>query len=241
MIIFGNKTIKGNGDIKKIDINTSTFDKITNKSQGDIKYYKSDDCRIILTIDENLIEYFTVTTKENELIFKQEPGFDYKPTHCLLEVFAPTLCKYHLKGSGDFETKDTIETENFNAAIDGSGDCLLPLVLSSNLNLEINGSGEINIKATTNNTAITIKGSGDINISGTSQKAAMNIKGSGDIDAKEFNVETANVSIFGSGDITISVEKELDASVFGSGDIKYIGAPAVRSKIFGSGDIKQKR
>ena len=241
MIILGNKTLKGNKNLKTLEIETSTFDKITNKTQGDIKYYKSDGYRAVLIIDENLIEYFTVTTKDNELVFKQEPGFNYKPSNCLLEVYAPTISKYHLKGSGDFKTNDTIETENFDISIDGSGDCLLEQVLSNNLNLEINGSGDIKIKTTTNNAAISIKGSGDIDISGSSQKAVVNIKGSGDIEADDFIVESAVVSIFGSGDVIISVEKELDVSIFGSGDIKYIGSPVVRSKISGSGDIKQKR
>ena len=241
MIIIGNKTIKGNKNVQTIEIETSAFDKITNKSQGDIIYYKSDDCRAVLTIDENLAEYFKVTIKDHQLIFEQESGYNYKTTDCLLEVYAPTICKYTLKGSGDFETEDDIETENFDVTIDGSGDCLLEKVLSNNLNLDIKGSGDIEINAINQNTAISIQGSGDIIISGRTQKVAMDIKGSGDIEANDFITQIANVSIFGSGDITISVEKELDASIFGSGDIKYYGSPIVRSKISGSGDIRQKR
>ena len=243
MIIIGNKimdSIKGNGDITSIEIETSAFDKITNKSQGDVRYHKSDVCRAVLTIDSNLTEYFKVFTKADELVFKQEPNLNYSPTECLLDVYAPTICMYHLKGSGDFETSDSIDTNDFDLVIDGSGDSVFDKITSNNLNLEIKGSGDIQISAVNQNTSIDIKGSGDVNISGKTQNASITIKGSGNIKAKDFKTDTAHISIMGSGDVSMHVEKDIDASIFGSGDIKYSGSPSVKSKIFGSGDVRKR-
>jgi hypothetical protein len=102
----------------------------------------------------------------------------------------------------------------------GSGDAILQELDQENLELEIVGSG-------------------DIDVSGQVQTLMAKIIGSGDIDALELIAEQADLRISGSGDIEAFVTQAVSAVVQGSGDIRVKGNPPKRSKqVLGSGSIK---
>jgi len=70
------------------------------------------------------------------------------------------------------------------------------------LNLQITGSGDIEVKGNVKILSANIAGSGDINVSGEVEDASLNVSGSGDISAK-------------------GITKSVDATVSGAGNIKY--------------------
>ena len=84
-----------------------------------------------------------------------------------------------------------------------------------------------------------ISGSGEIKASGKSENTSITIAGSGDFEGANLNSEFANVKVSGSGNIALTVNKNLDALVSGSGDIKYGGNPSVKYSKSGSGNISK--
>lgn len=88
-------------------------------------------------------------------------------------------------------------------------------------NLQIQGSGDITIKAVNGSVVAMIQGSGDIDIkNGSIQSLNATVQGSGDISV-DGDVQTANLTVMGSGDIRVDhVVQPPMKNVMGSGKIK---------------------
>ena len=67
----------------------------------------------------------------------------------------------------------------------------------------------------------------------------LEVFGSGDVDFRKVEAVEGDVSVTGSGDITVYATGSLNASIRGSGDIVYYGDPQdVDRQVWGSGDVR---
>ena len=102
------------------------------------------------------------------------------------------------------------------------------------------GSGDVSAPSlTARELAVRISGSGDVQLGGKAESLHVRISGSGDVKAARFETQRAQVSIAGSGGVTLWAKQSLDVSVAGSGDVRYYGDPAVARKIAGSGSVRR--
>lgn len=136
-----------------------------------------------------------------------------------------------------------ITMKNVNALrIAGSGDIIAKeLISSTNLELKISGSGNINLDdVKANRIQAKISGSADISLKGTQEADALEvaISGSGDVVADNLPAKNVEVSISGSGDCKINAIESLRARVAGSGDVYYKGNATIDAKVSGSGSVK---
>lgn len=125
-------------------------------------------------------------------------------------------------------------------AVVGSGDIeVAGLINATKLTNTISGSGNISLEMSAKNYVALISGSGEIEAKGKSENTSITIAGSGDFKGKELESDLANAKISGSGNIVLTVNKNLDALISGSGDIKYAGNPSVKYSKSGSGNISK--
>ncbi|QOU76464.1 Putative auto-transporter adhesin, head GIN domain (plasmid) [Janthinobacterium sp. HH102] len=106
--------------------------------------------------------------------------------------------------------------------------------------IKIKGSGDISLFDVQQvNLELAIEGSGDIVACGTVTHLDVYVAGSGDVDVGDLKTENAALSIAGSGDIEAFVHKDVRARVAGSGSIVVRGNPPLRDySVAGSGKIK---
>lgn len=109
--------------------------------------------------------------------------------------------------------------------------------------IKLSGSGDVSaydIKQ--ENIELELSGSGDIEISGKVNHLRVNLMGSGDIDIEDLEAYTAQINLKGSGDINATVKEAVEANLMGSGDIRIYGNPEHRkTSKQGSGSIKFKK
>jgi hypothetical protein len=106
--------------------------------------------------------------------------------------------------------------------------------------LKINGAGNINTQNSLNSDEleVIINGAGNIVIQGNGNYMYCFINGAGNVMAKDFSVPKCRAMVNGAGNITLTVTEELDASVNGTGNIYYYGNPPnVTTSIIGVGHI----
>jgi len=84
-----------------------------------------------------------------------------------------------------------------------------------------------------------INGSGDIDLKGETKSFKGEIRGSGNVKAMDLKSEDATIKIYGSGNADIFASVKLDVHVAGSGDVHYKGDAQVSSSIAGSGRVKK--
>jgi len=215
--------MKGNGNLITLEKSVSSFEKIKGLGVDELRFYESDQYRVIVTVDSNLEDYVDVYTKNNVLYI----GISNKGVHnsCmftkyLVDVYCPVLTGVTISGSGSFKGVDEIIASSFEATI--------------------SGSGNIEGKAVIDNFTAKISGSGKISFAGTCSDANISIFGSGKFSGNEFDMKNAAVDISGSGKANICVSDYLNAKITGSGEIIYSGQPKIESKISGSGKLKKR-
>jgi hypothetical protein len=108
------------------------------------------------------------------------------------------------------------------------------------LKVDISGSGNVEGAVTTKEFSLGIIGSADADLSGTAEKSEFHISGSGNIKSYDFSTEYCNASISGSGNVRVTVTKELSAHISGSGNVFIKGDGLIRDySASGSGKFKR--
>ena len=102
------------------------------------------------------------------------------------------------------------------------------------------GSGDIglkNIKA--GRLSILLKSSGNVEASGSGKSVVARIDGAGNIDTTNYNAQTVDARIEGSGTIRVHADESLKAAIGGAGNIEYKGKAKVTQSITGAGNVER--
>lgn len=122
--------------------------------------------------------------------------------------------------------------------ISGSGEIISENVLvADNIDLEINGSGDMDVALDADDVIGRISGSGKMVLEGEANDLIYRISGSGDLLAFDLLARTADIEISGSGDADVRVSDDLRVRISGSGDVRYKGNPTLDVSISGSGRV----
>ena len=191
----------GNGIENIIELTTQPFDSIHLLGSIDVDFIASEESKIKIQADENIMALIDIRYKANtlEIGFKPNTSFiSHNPIIVL--VSHPYLTHLELRGSGNISIS-RLQEERFTAVLKGSGNISLQGE-SKTVELLLSGSGDIEAsKLIASNLDATISGSGDIKaFANTSVRA--NLKGSGDIIVHG-RPSTQERSCSGSGSINI--------------------------------------
>jgi len=219
---WGNKKIKGNGNVTIENRSTSDYDEIHCSGSLDYILVAGKEGNLKLEGESNLLEYVETEVKGNKLVIKTKNGAYLKPSgNRTIKITIPfeDIEEISLSGSGDLWNEDVIKMSNLSTSITGSGDVVL-MVNTTNIEAKVTGSGDLTLKGTTDNLTASVTGSGDFH--------------GFDLDSNN-----TDVSVTGSGDAKVVSTVNLKARVSGSGDIRYKGNPQKEdTKVSGSGSIE---
>jgi Putative auto-transporter adhesin, head GIN domain len=84
-----------------------------------------------------------------------------------------------------------------------------------------------------------IEGAGEVAASGTADQLAATIQGAGDAELSDLAVRTATVVVQGAGEAHLNVSERLDVKVQGAADVIYRGDPRVTEDIDGAGEVRR--
>lgn len=219
----------GNGVSVDTAIEVEEFDSISAGCSLDVVYTQSAQSQsVVLTCDENLVEFFNIRVEEGTLRIGTKPGTSINTkVKSYVTIVSPKISSIKASGSGDIEITS-------------------PLVTDSEFSFKVSGSGDIEADdvVTCKDFTCTVSGSGNIEVAGVlAESASFKDSGSGDIEVDALTAEDISVKISGSGDITLKCQNAgyIDASLSGSGDLVLSGsARSVQSNITGSGRVNSK-
>lgn len=245
-----NRNVRGNGKVVKKAIPIADYNSIEVAGSMDIMYRQSEDAPYLeVTVDENLLDYFTIQVEGKTLTLKYKKFDDKKgsrtyniqPTAFTIKTNSKELKEIRSAGSGSIFVQTPLRTEKIEVNLAGSGNVTFDRLLQGTKGtFNLAGSGDIilkNIQLEYLNCSLA--GSGDIRVKGSAARASYSLASSGEIEAFGCKTHKAECSVAGSGNINVYAVSQLDASVVGSGDIFYKGNPVVSKSKIGSGDIQQ--
>ena len=216
-----NKKVRGNGNVIKGNKTTANYDEISVGGSFDVTLVSGKEGAISYSVESNLEEYLVIEVKKGALKITWKKGMNVHPTK-KVKVTVPfkDIDEVSLGGSGEITTKNVISADD--------------------LELNVAGSGKMNIDIDAKNVESNISGSGTMTVNGSAKNLESNVAGSGSFEGYGLVVvDDVDVSIAGSGSVEITASGNLKSSIAGSGDVRYKGNPKTNSSISGSGSVKK--
>ncbi len=216
-----NKKVKGNGNVIKGSQTTSDYDKISVGGSFDVTLVSGKEGEITYSVESNLEEYLVIEVKKGQLKITWEKGVNVRTTKGVkITIPFKDINEVSLAGSGEIVSKDTVSSDE--------------------LELNVAGSGDMNIDVKASNLESNIAGSGSIVVNGSSKAFEASISGSGDIEGYGLITDTAETSISGSGSIEVTANGAIKSRISGSGNVRYKGSPTTDTKVSGSGSVSKR-
>ena len=208
--------IDGRGSIIPQSRKIEKFSEIVLNINADVDVGVSSKTTMQIHAQSNIADAITTKVRGDKLIIDAAPCLgNVEPVH--IKVFTTELTGIKVNGSGMVRTMN-------------------PVVVGD-IDMELNGSGEIFADVYTNNINIEIDGSGQIIANGTTNKQKVEITGSGDYKGLGIRANETRVELSGSGTAEVSSLNSLTALVTGSGEILYSGNPRLKTEVTGSGKV----
>lgn len=213
--------IKGEGEVVRRELEFPPIYGVRSSISGDIILAQGHDRPQEVTVfgQENILDLLEMEVNDGILdIGFREPVGSYDELR--IELVVRTLAYVSLDGSGTIKSPATFYKLN-------------------ELNVNMNGSGEIMLKPEALTIHTAINGSGNISLYGIADKLFAAINGSGDIKCFGLVANDCDATIAGSGDVELIATESLNARIVGSGDIRYRGNPTIKKVINGSGNLEE--
>jgi hypothetical protein len=189
--------IRGNGSVKTETRDVVAFEAITCDGGYEVQINCQEKQSLVIETDENLLP-LVKTEVHNNTLHIDTKGI-LSPTHRIrIAVSVPTITEFTSNGSIDGDINN-INNSAFDIGIHGSGKLHLngksgtvhintsgsskidaTSFISENSDIQINGSGNIQVYAT-NSISVQINGSGTVNYKGEPKSVNQQINGSGKI------------------------------------------------------------
>jgi hypothetical protein len=199
--------------------NVDVFDSVELNADAEVLLTQGPAQQVRVEGQRNILEVLTTDVQRGRLEIETEENLgEHNPIRVYITM--PNVRALSVNGSGNLNGQNMIS--------------------ANDLRLEVNGSGEMNVRAVASNLQGVVEGSGDMNLSGKSNVLIVNVGGSGNVRAYDLEAERAEVVVNGSGDSEVTAQKALKAVVNGSGDVRYRGEPTDKQfSMQGSGTIEK--
>ena len=206
----------GRGDIVEEEFSLDRFDDVRLGVDADVFITQGDDHFARVSAQNNILDELEFKVRNRTLFIQNDKCLrDYENIE--IHLIMRDIEHLSVSGSGNIVGENAFEV----------GD----------IDLELSGSGGIDVEVTADDIEASISGSGDMALVGQANTLDFRVSGSGDLSAFALEVQRADIRISGSGDAEVFVTDILDVRISGSGDVLYKGDPDIDSRISGSGRI----
>ena len=214
----GLRPIAGSGTIITETREVSDFDRVSVSGPGNLKLIQGEEESLTIVADDNFMSLIRSDVSGGHLRVGPR-NVSLRPTQAIQYTLKlKTLTDLGVSGSLHAAANE-IATESLQAGVSGSGKIQIENLEADELSIGISGSG-------------------DADLAGTVRRQRIRISGSGGYDGAGLKSGDADVTISGSGSVTLNVSEELNASVSGSGSVRYYGNPKITQRVSGSGKIR---
>lgn len=218
---IGGKRVRGNGNMVTDERTLSSFDGVASFGSFDVMISSGATHSVKVEAEENLQDLIETEVEGNRLVIKTRRGYNIRPRREIkISVTAPNFSSLETNGSGNIIGENLINSEK-------------------HMELELAGSGNIDVDVNAPGVSAGISGSGNISVSGTAKEFKSSIRGSGNIKARDLKTEDCKVEIAGSGNVDVFASNSLDVHIMGSGGVNYRGDAKIKTSIAGSGSVNR--
>lgn len=218
-LLLGSGSYASSQEIQSQERTVDEFSSIVTSGSEDLFVTQGSPQQLKIEAEKYILENLTTDVRNGVLYIKYRHSFNTDGP-ITIHVTMKDVQGLKLSGSGNIKGKSKIKTDE--------------------IELSINGSGNIELELEANRVNTGISGSGNVTLGGKASSHKIKISGSGDISALDLATESCIIGISGSGNGKVNVSSKLDVRISGSGDVRYKGNPEeVNVSAGGSGSVRK--
>jgi Protein of unknown function (DUF2807). len=228
--------VRGNGTVSSEQRSVGAFTSVTVSGAGKLYVHKGAQA-VAITADSNLLPYITTSVSGSTLTIGVEPFTNIvSASELRYDVTLPDLSGVSISGACD-ASMEAFQGSSFSGSISGAGSMSAASLSYGTIRLSSTGAGSFTAAVAADSLGLEVSGSGGASLSGTAASASISISGAGGVSAKGLSVDSASVTITGTGSAELRVAKSLSATVSGVGSVRYWGSPGVSQRVTGIGSV----
>ena len=194
-------TSSGKSVTREFDI--AGFDRIQAGSAFTVDITRGESYSVVVTIDENLVEYLDVEKQGDTLIVGMKPSlrFNLRDGEMRAVVSMPELTGLDLSGA----TRTTV------AGFSGE----------QPLDVEVSGASRLAGDISCGHVRFNVSGASNVSLRGAADVSSVEASGASKVDLTEFVTQATTVNASGASNVSVSPEDTLDMSASGASHVTY--------------------
>lgn len=210
---------RGNGNIEIKEIEIKSFNEVNIGGNYDVTLVESQDTKVIIETDENLLPYINTELFDQTLNINNVHNL--KSTDgIMIEIYYKKLNKIYSTGASSLEHEGILVTDE--------------------LAINLSGVGAIDLEIQTTKVQVNLTGAGIVTLSGDTDFQKTHISGAGGLRAFDLKSNECSINLSGLGGAEVMATKKLEATITGVGSIIYAGNPKViERQVSGFGKINR--
>lgn len=231
-------TILGSGNVIRQTFEVNGFNQIQLETVGTIQLVQGDSDSLTVETDDNILPYLNVKVAGETLVLIGKNNINLEPSVSITYYLTVKNIRAITTNSSGNISADLITADKFNIFVNGSGDVSLDRANVQQLSIASDGSGHVTIAELAGETVYAqILASGNIQLSGEAHSLDLKSTGSGDALLKDLQTSDVQADLQASGDAWVWALETLDVAIAGSGDVSYYGTPALTQNLTASGQL----
>ncbi len=259
-VVLGLETVRGSGRISEESHRFTGLTGVELATRGRLQIRLGDTETLQVSADDNLHDYFEITTDGGVLRIGARPGIHLRPSRRIrYTLTVRELESIRLSSSGD-ASAPALRADRFDVRLDSSGDLSVDAIRADAVDVRLGSSGDLSVGTVqaeavdvrlgssgdlsvddlrAESLAVRISSSGDVRLgAGEAGSLDLTINSSGDYRGESVRSTRATVSLSSSGDARLWAEESLDARLNSSGSVSYRGDPEVMARTNSSGRVR---
>ena len=215
--------LTGSGNVVSQEEMITGFDKLDISSSFDVDVVQGDSFKVVIRVDDNLLEYVQAVKQGSTLKIGLEPmrAYNFSNTTMEADITMPDLTALDLSGSS-------------TAVLNG-------FETSNSLTFDLSGNSELRGEIEGREVNFDLSGNSRILLSGSAANLRISASGNSEVDLSDFPGTDGRVDASGSSTVIVNLSGRLDADASGGSDIFYLGNPQLGSiDTSGSSNIQPK-
>lgn len=201
--------------------NVTKFSEIDLMISANVELKQGSPQKLVLEGDADDLEKVVTEVSGSELKIRTRPG-SWNINRIKVYITMEDIESINISGSGSIKAEPGVKTSNLELVVSGSGNINVPELSVQRISSVISGSGNISYSGNT-----------------VANESKLVVTGSGNIDAAGLMTNNSKVTITGSGDCNVAANEKLDVQITGSGSVYYKGKALIDANVTGSGKVRQ--
>lgn len=214
--------IKGNGNIVSKEIPVSSFIRLHLASKGLIELVPSDEEKVLIETDENLLDYFEAVNSGRTLYISSEAKFRRPSfTRCNIKVYLRHIDTLYIRCDG------------------GDVNCSQAITLNNPLEIKIQSMGNTTLNIYASAIKVLNQCAGNVTLKGKCGTLTIKNQSEGNLFALEMVADDLIIKNMAEGNVELYANRSISIAHWGQGDVHYAGNALLTDvKQYGDGIIK---